>query len=86
MSKITLKQIQAVCTELNNGLLKKTFWGIFADRKLDTIVLFRQARRPEKRSEEGVVFEGNPKECMAYLAAVKDWTPVPVLANIGEEE
>lgn len=85
MSKITLRHIQSICSELNVGLLRQTFWGISAARRQNVITLSRQARRHEKTSEEGVVFEGSPKECVAYLAAVKDWVTVPYLARIEED-
>jgi len=79
VSKITQKQLEKVCTELNTGVLRDTWYGVNVGRKYDNLVISRKARRPEKAAFNGPLFEGSPKECLAYLAGLKDWVTVPVL-------
>lgn len=81
MSKITQKQLDKVCTELNTGVLRNTWYGVEIGRRYDNLAIYRKARRPEKAAFNGLVFEGSPKECQAYLAAIKDWVVVPYLAE-----
>lgn len=81
MSKITQKQLEKVCTELNTGVLRNTWYGVKVGRKNENLVISRKARRPEKAAFSGAMFEGSPKECQAYLAGLKDWVTVPYLAG-----
>lgn len=86
MSKITQKQLEKVCTELNTSILRNTWYGVEVGRKQENLVISRKARRPEKAMFSGPLFEGSPKECLAYLAGVKDWVTVPYLAETQEVE
>lgn len=86
MSKITQKQLEKVCAELNMGILRNTWYGVEVGRKQENLVISRKARRPEKSAFSGPLFEGSPKECLAYLAGIKDWVTVPYLAETLEVE
>lgn len=86
MSKITQKQLEKLCTELNTGVLRNTWYGVEIGRKYENLVVIRKARRPEKASFSGPLFAGSPKECQAYLAGIRDWVTVPYLAEAEGEE
>lgn len=84
--KITLKQLEKICTELNTGVLRDTPYGVEIGRKHENLVVSRKARRLENASLSGPLFEGCPKECLAYLVGIKDWVAVPCLAETPEGE
>ena len=86
VSKITQKQLEKVCTELNTGVLRDTWYGVEIGRKHENLVVSRKARRHEKAAFAGPLFEGCPKECLAYLVGLKDWVTVPCFAGTADTE
>lgn len=70
--KTTLKQLEAACTHLNTGLLRESWFGVFAERVDQFSLRVRlQARKTDKASNNGTIFAGTAKECAAFLEGIR---------------
>ena len=76
---ISAKVLMEFCTSMNTTLMRKTPYGVRAEKSGTGYKLIKRVRDVGRQSEERVVFEGSVKDCYCYIYGLRDalreWYP-----------